>query len=287
MVIQGEIRDGEIRIPHTQFDLKDAAGELVISRGILQGENLRVRLCGISMAGTLKVSPSNVEIDLEAVAKDQELNPTKTCLVGETFKADGTYTLKGRFQGRGKAEDLLKTATGQVEFTAADGHIYHDIILVNVLRYLNTLEVLTGKVNFKDMGRKGFAYHSLRVKARLQNGKIMFEKGILHGAPMTVTAAGEHNLQNGRINLTLLVAPLVTLDRIFEHIPLIGEIPATSDTIPLSAKGTLDNLHIYPLSPSAVEHELKEMMKKTIERTDKPHLWRERTPRTKLTRQKG
>ena len=266
MVIRGQLYDGVIRIPGIQFDLKDFAGEVVISRGILQGENLRARLCGISMAGTLKVSPPNVEFDLEAIAKDQELNPTKTCLVGETFKADGTYNLKGSFQGRGKAEDLLKTATGQVEFTAKDGHIYHDIILVNVLKYLNTFKVFTGKVNFKDMEKKGFGYHSFRVKAKLQDGKLRYEEAVLHGLPMTITAVGENDLQNGRIDLTLLVAPLVNLDRIFEHIPLIGGIPDSLDTIPLSVKGTLDNIHIYPLAPSAVWYKLKEMMKKTVER---------------------
>jgi len=88
----------------------------------------------------------------------------------------------------------------------------------------------------------------------------------LHGRPMTVTAAGEHDLENGRFDLTLLVAPLVTLDRIFEHIPLIGGILDTLDTIPLSVKGTLDKIHVYPLAPSAVGYELEEMMKKTVER---------------------
>jgi hypothetical protein len=83
---------------------------------------------------------------------------------------------------------------------------------------------------------------------------------------MTVTSAGEHDLQSGRFDLTLLVGPLVTLDRIFEHIPLIGGILDTLDTIPLSAKGTLDNIHIYPLAPSAIAFELVEMMKKTVER---------------------
>jgi len=266
MVIQGQLRDGEIRIPDIQFDLKDFAGKVVISRGILQSENLRARLCGISIAGTLKVSPPNVDLDLEAFAKDQELNPTKTCLVGETFKADGTYNLKGRFQGRGKAEDLLKTATGQVEFTAKDGHIYYDIILINVLKYLNTIGVLEGRVKVKDMEKKGFGYHSFRVKAKLQDGKLRYEKAVLHGLPMTVTAAGENDLQNGRIDLTLLVAPLVNLDRIFEHIPLIRGIPGNLDTLPLSVKGTLDNIHIYPLAPSAVWYKLKEMMKKTVGR---------------------
>jgi hypothetical protein len=242
---------------HADISLNNDTADIRVKKAVI---------CGISTPGTLKVSPPNVEFDLEAFAKDQELNPAKTCLVGETFKADGTYNLKGRFQGRGKAKDLLKTATGQVEFTAKDGHIYHEIILVNVLKFLNTLEVLKGKVNFKDMESKGFGYHSFRVKAKLQEGKLRYEEAVLHGRPMTITAAGEHDLQNGGIDLNLLVGPLVTLDRIFEHIPLIGEIPDSLDVIPLSATGTLDNVHIQPLVPSAVEYELEEMMKKIVER---------------------
>ena len=78
------------------------------------------------------MSASDIEFDLEAVAQDQKLDPAKTCLVGKTFKADGTYDLIGRFQGHGKAEDLLKTATGQVAFTAKDGRIYYDAILIEV-----------------------------------------------------------------------------------------------------------------------------------------------------------
>jgi hypothetical protein len=223
-------------------------------------------LCGISTPGTLKITPSTITFDLEAVAKDQKLNPAKTCLVGGTFKADGTYNLKGRFQGRAKPEDLLKTATGQVEFTAKDGRIYHDVILIQVLKVLSTLQVLTGQTNLKEMKKKGFGYHSIGVKAKLQDGKLRVEEAVLHGQPMTVTSAGEHDLQSGRFDLTLLVGPLVTLDRIFEHIPLIGGILDTLDTIPLSAKGTLDNIHVYPLAPSAVAYELAEMMKKTVER---------------------
>ena len=62
------------------------------------------------------------------------------------------------------------------------------------------------------------------------------------------------------------MAPLVTLDRIFEHIPIIGGILEPLDTIPLSAKGTPDDIHIYPLTPSAIGYELQEIMKKTVER---------------------
>ena len=264
--VQGEIRLKTDRFNIGRFTWQPLHADIRLESDAVDVNLKKAALCGISTPGTLKVSPPNIEFDIEAVAKDQQLNPAKTCLVGETFKADGTYNLKGRFQGHGKAEDLLKTATGQVELTARDGHIYHSVILIEVLKLMNTLEVLTGRANLKDMWKKGFGYHSFRVKAKLQDGKLRYEEAVLDGRPMNITAAGVHNLQSGRFDLTLLVAPLVTLDRIFEHIPLAGGILRTLDVIPLSLKGTFDNIRIYPLAPSGVGYELQEMMKKSVGR---------------------
>ncbi|MBT8369094.1 MAG: AsmA-like C-terminal region-containing protein [Deltaproteobacteria bacterium] len=264
--IQGNIRLRADRFNIGKFTWKPLHADISLKNDTADVTLKKAALCGISTPGTLKVSPSNIEFDIETDAKDQELVPTKTCLVGGTFKVDGTYNLKGRFQGSGKAEELLKTVTGQVDFTATDGHIYHDVVMLEVLKFLNTLEIFEGRANVKDMKKKGFDYRSFRIKAKLQDGKLRYDEAVLHGRPMTVTAAGNHNLQNGRLDLTLLVAPLVTLDLIFEHIPLIGGILEALDTIPLSAKGTLDNIHIRPLAPSAVGYELEEMMKKTVER---------------------
>jgi hypothetical protein len=242
---------------HADISLENNTADITLKKAVL---------CGISTTGTLKVSPPNLEFDLEAMAKDQKLDPTKTCLTGGTFKADGTYSLKGRFQGRGKAEDLLKNTTGQVAFKAQDGHIYHHVILLEVLKFLNTLEAFKGRSDPKDMEKKGFDYYSFEVQAKLQDGKLRYDEAVLRGRPMTVTAAGEHDLQSGRFDLIMLVAPLVTLDRIFDYIPLIGGILTTLDTVPLSAKGTLDNVQVYPLAPSAIGYGLAEMMKKTVER---------------------
>ncbi len=263
--VKGNIRFKTDRFNIGRFSWNPLQADITLNNDAADITLKKAVICGISTPGRLKVSASNIEFDLEAIAKDQELNPARTCLVGEVFKADGTYSLKGRFQGHGKAEDLLKTATGQVEMKAEKGRIYHDIILLSVLKFLNPFEFSEGRANEKDMGKKGFGYHSFRIKAKLQDGKLRYEEAVLHGQPMTVTAAGDHNLQNGRFDLTLLVAPQVTLDRIFNHIPLIGPILDALDTIPLSVKGTYDNIHVYPLAPSAIGYELKEMMKKTVE----------------------
>ena len=115
------------------------------------------------------------------------------------------------------------------------------------------------------METKGFGYHSIRIKAILQNGKILFEEVVLDGYPMTIAAQGEYNLLDGRLNIDLLVAPLKTLDRIFEHVPLVGGILQTLVSIPLSVKGTLNGVKVLPLHPSAVAYELKELMENTAD----------------------
>ncbi len=137
-------------------------------------------------------------------------------------------------------------------------------MLLKVFKFLNTTKVVTSRINMQETMTKGFAYHSFQVKAKLKNGKIIFEEAILRGAPMTITASGEHNLQNGQLYLTLLVAPLVTMDRYFAEKPLIGGIFGKIDAIPLSLRGTYDNIQIKLLSPSAVVTHLADIMKKIV-----------------------
>jgi hypothetical protein len=73
MVIRGKMQNGEISIPNIQLDLTDAADEVVISRGILEGQNLQARLGNsLGQNGKLKlgligdVAPFHLETDLRA-----------------------------------------------------------------------------------------------------------------------------------------------------------------------------------------------------------------------------
>ena len=115
------------------------------------------------------------------------------------------------------------------------------------------------------METKGFGYHSIRIKAVLKDGKILYEKAVLDGKPMTITAQGEHDLLDGQMSVDLLVAPIKILDRFLGHIPVVGGILHTLDTIPLSVKGSLHDIKVFPLAPSAVAYELKELMENTAD----------------------
>ena len=262
--VQGNIRFKTDRFTFSDFTWNPLQADISLNNDTAAVTVKEAVICGISMPGTLKVSPNIFQYSIKPIAKDRELNPTLRCFTKETLKADGKYTLKGSFQGHGKAKGLLKTSTGHVELTVAKGHIYRDIVVSKVLKFLNVSEMLTGQVDEQQMETKGFGYHSFRAKANLKNGKIRFDDAVLNGDEMTITGAGEYDLLDGRSGLTLLVAPQKTLDSILRHIPLIGGILHTLDTIPLGVTGTYDDIAVHPLAPSAVGYALKESMKNAV-----------------------
>ena len=82
---------------------------------------------------------------------------------------------------------------------------------------------------------------------------------------MEIVGQGEIDLADRKISLTLLVAPLKTVDRITKLIPLVSHIFAgTLVTIPVKVQGDLKDPRVTPLSPSAVGAELLAMMKRTL-----------------------
>ena len=262
--VQGNIRFKTERLKFRTLTVQPLHADISLKNDIADITLTETRMCGISAPGIFKVSPQSLQFDLKPDAHDQELTSTLDCLANEIFKADGKYSLSGSFQGRGKAQDLLKTSSGRFELKVTNGHIYRDIVVMNVLKFFNVTQILTDQVSAKQMMESGFGFKHFQVQARLQGGKILHEKFILNGNEMTITGAGEIDLLNEHIDYILLVAPQKTLDSILRRIPLIGGILHTIDTIPLSLKGTYNDVHVFPLAPEAIGFELMETMKETL-----------------------
>ena len=262
--VQGNIRFKTERLKIKKLTVQPLHADISLQNDLADITLTETRLCGISTPGTLKVSPQSLQFDIKPGAHEREINFTLNCLANKNFKADGKYSLEGSFQGRGKAQDLLKTSSGRFELKVTDGHIYRDIVLINVLKFFNITQILTDQVPAKQMMEKGFGFKLFQVQARLQGGKILHEKFILNGNEMTITGTGEIDLLNEHLDYLLLVAPQKTIDSIMRHIPLIGGILHTIDTIPLSLKGTYNDVHVFPLAPSAIGFELVETMKETL-----------------------
>jgi uncharacterized protein involved in outer membrane biogenesis len=275
--VVGNIRFKADRLTFSDLTWRSLHADVSLNKANTDITIKEAMVCGISTPGTLRLSPETIRFDVKTMATDQDLNATLNCFAAarsatkgidlktiKEFKADGTYSLQGSFQGNGKAADLLKAATGQVEYSAVDGHIYQDVILLNVLKYLNATELLTGQTDLKQMETTGFGYRSMKIEASLQSGKISYHKFILDGSSLALTAVGEQDLPTGRLDLNLLVTLQVTLGRILDKLPLVGGVLQGLNTIPLGLKGTLDNVRIQALAPSAISYELKSIMENTV-----------------------
>ena len=226
-------------------------------------EVTEANLCGISMPGFLKITHSDLSLDLKPIAENQELNSTATCLLDKKMKVVGKFDLKGEVKAQGKAEELISSLRGGVEFTAMDGRIYHYNLLSRVLDLLNVAEIFSGKL--PDLEKEGFEYNALLITAKFQNGKLVLKKTVLDGPTVTLTGRGYIDFLNKKMDLTLLVAPLKTIDRIIRKIPLIRYITqGTLVSIPVNIKGDLKDPKVIPIPPSAVGSELLGIMERTL-----------------------
>jgi hypothetical protein len=220
-------------------------------------------LCGIDTPGVVKVRGQNVSLDMEPSFKGQEVGTAFRCLLNHDIRATGTIEFYGRILARGTPEDLAKSLEGNIEFHAKDGRIDYALGLVRIVEFLNVTEIYRGKL--PDLRKDGLSYDRITVKGTLRNGQITLQEWTIDGPTLEMVGQGEINLVDRKINLTVLVAPLKTVDRITKEIPLVNYIFAgTLVTIPVKVQGDLKDPRVTPLSPSAVGAELFSMMKRTL-----------------------
>jgi hypothetical protein len=123
IVIKGSMSEGEIFVPGAKLDLEDASGDVVISGGILHGENLEARLENAEgSAGELRLglkgkdAPFHLEINFDLELS--ELPPLLKRLVkNENFVKEITQTrnVKGKARGRMILGESLKSVRAIVE----------------------------------------------------------------------------------------------------------------------------------------------------------------------------
>jgi len=224
----------------------------------------KMGLCAILTSGTVTISPHNVDFHIKPEARGQQLNATLNCFTDKHFKADGTFELDGSLEGHGTIHELLKTISGSLELHISDGHIYHDIVLLNVLKFLNAAEVLTGRISSGRMLVKGISFDRVEMRVTLKKGTLEYEKFIFDGDEIKLSGTGKIDLFAKKIKFTLLVATQTTASTLLGYVPLIGGALQAIATIPLTIEGTIDNVHVLPLAPSAVGYELQEVTRQTF-----------------------
>jgi AsmA-like C-terminal region len=220
-------------------------------------------LCDISFSGIIRLSPKIVELYIVPAAKQKRLDPSLTCVLQQKGLATGEYDLHGELLAKSKTQDLTRALMGDVSFAAANGRIYRFGLLAKILALLNVTEIFGGQV--PDLVQEGFAYRSINLVGEFQSGRVLMKECVIDGASMGIGCEGDIDLINQEMDLTVLVAPLKTVDRIVGKLPIINNIlGGTLISIPFRATGKIGNPTVIPLSPTAVGSGVLGIMERTL-----------------------
>jgi hypothetical protein len=220
-------------------------------------------LCGIDIRGLLNVYEQTLEVYLVPSAVDQNLAPSAACITGEQQTATGSFNLSGELLAKSKPEDFQRSLSGALSFTAKDGRIFRLGLLAKILSILNVTEIYRGEV--PDLTGEGFAYREMTASAEIKGGKILMQQCSIDGVSMGIACDGDIDFVEKKMDLTVLVAPFRTVDRIVDLIPLVGHVLGGKlISIPFKAKGDLKDPSVIPLSPMAVGSEVLGILERTL-----------------------
>ena len=220
-------------------------------------------LCGISMAGELAFSPRGVSLQMVPTASDISIQKTAECLLNRLVKTDSTYSLAGEINLPPTREDPLGFISGQLEVSSEGGRIEYASVLMKIFSILNITEVFTGGKS--DLTETGYGYTKAYFKADIGEGKLRLNEILLDGNSLKITGQGSIDLKDRTVDIILLAAPLKTIDRIVNKIPIVGYIMGGSlISVPLGVKGKIGDLSVAPMPPSAVGKGLLGIMERTL-----------------------
>jgi hypothetical protein len=263
MALRGELRIESENFTYESYTWRPIHADISFNKAETHILIKKANLCGIEFPGILKVSSNQFEFYLNPTAMNQNLEPTVTCLTDKKNLADGTFDLNGELMTKARPTDLLKSLSGNLAFKAEQGRIYRFGMLAKIFALLNVTEIYRGEV--PDLAGQGFGYNSMSANAVFENGKLIIKEGSIDSPSMGIACAGDINLVKKKVDLTVLVAPFKTVDRIVKHIPLVGNIlGGTLVSLPFRAKGKLDDPDVIPLSPTAVGSGLLGILERTL-----------------------
>ncbi|MCD6319613.1 MAG: AsmA-like C-terminal domain-containing protein [Candidatus Desulfofervidaceae bacterium] len=222
--------------------------------------------CDLELKGNVKKLFHQTEVDVSFQAKNKDLDDFCYCLTKKRRLFKAKYNFIGTVKARGDKNPLQQDSTGTLAFRSEKGRIYKFTLLARIFSFLNVFEVLKGRL--PDLNEEGLYYKYFEISAQLKNGVLKINSAVIDSPAMKIFGQGKVDVCQKKIKMTVLVAPLRTLDILISKIPILGKVLAgkskTFVSIPLGVKGPLHDPEVIPLSPTAIGQGLFGLMKRVL-----------------------
>jgi hypothetical protein len=250
--------------PAVQYTFYDMHGEMQLAPdSISRTEISSAKLCGLDFEsdwysddalgqqlklGTSSETPLRLENVLPCLGLDQDL-------------LEGEFTLQARMR-----KESGKWYSGNIHLNSTKGRILRLKLLSRIFSIVNITDLFITKTGTK--GKKGFPFSRLDADAHINQDYLIFDRAILHGEGLNLFLQGDIHISDYDSDLTLLIAPFKTFDKIVSKVPLIGQsLMSEYDSlvaIPVAIKGPLPEPLITPLHLKAVSGALLNVFKETL-----------------------
>jgi uncharacterized protein YhdP len=159
----------------------------------------------------------------------------------------GDISLQGDITGRGEnIDEIKKTASGNMRIECTEGSLRKFAVLSKIFSILNVSQLL--KFQLPDMVSGGMPYNKISGTFELQNGVAETNDLFIDSNAMNISVIGRIDLPKERLDLTVGVKPLQTVDKIVSHIPIVGWILTGNNkslvTAYFEAKGSWDSSQV-------------------------------------------
>ena len=135
----------------------------------------------------------------------------------------GAISLQGEVTAGGNDfGSLKKTASGNVELECTEGSLRKFAVLSKIFSILNVSQLL--KFKLPDMVSGGMPYNKITGTFALRNGVIETTDLFIDSDAMNISVIGTWDLPKEKLDLTVGVKPLQTVDKVLSRIPIAGWI---------------------------------------------------------------
>jgi hypothetical protein len=191
--------------------------------------------------------------------RDEPLADAISCLTGGTVAMTGKADLRAELMTRGRQPDFVRNLTGTAQAEVRDGRVKKFALIGNILAF-------RGIASVEDMQKAdGFPYRRMTAKGQFAGGRFLLEEGFFDSHAARLAASGNIDLLGTDSHLSVLIAPLTTVERIVGAIPLIGDVfGGAMVALPVGVNGDIRNPVIVPLGPRAITDQLLGIFERTL-----------------------
>lgn len=220
-------------------------------------------LCGISTPGLVNVSAPGIRFEFKPSTYDEELEGVLKCLLDKAGIITGNLDLNAAVTSSGMDGGFVKALQGGVELTSTDGWVEKYGGLARFFAVLNFGDLFRGQG--PDFAKEGFHYDKLTAKADISDGKVELEEAVMEGPSLKVIGSGVIDLINKKLDLEIVVIPIMAVDSVIEKIPLINFVLGSDAvSIPIRVTGDISDPAVSQISPSALRFGILGLIKQTL-----------------------